>query len=325
MKFSKPALPLSDQLQLWQKRGLEISSADEALHYLQFIGYYRLSAYTLPYQDLTHPEKHFKPAVKFSDVLSLYVFDRELRLLVMDAIERIEVAVRSCLMNHMCIQYGGHWFMETKHFKQPIIGKPWQRNTPGFDHAKFLTRIDELLGIQTGRQQPERPHNEVFVNHYYHKYTDPYLPPAWMVFELFPVGTLSSVFANLKEIKDRKAVSAPLDIDEKLLEQWLLALSYIRNICAHHSRLWNRKMVIKPIVAKKHRNWLLNNDWFYAVAVALWELLQKVAPNTKWNQRLAGLIQEFPTVPIKDMGFSNDWKTNPFWQFAPQTAAPTSP
>lgn len=51
MKFTKPALSIQNLLRLWQTRGLDIDDLSEAEHYLRFIGYYRLSAYALPFQD----------------------------------------------------------------------------------------------------------------------------------------------------------------------------------------------------------------------------------------------------------------------------------
>lgn len=139
--------------------------ADEstALHYLQYIGYYRLSAYTLHFQDEGHFDKHFKASTTFEQVLALYVFDREVRLLILDAIERIEVAVRTCMVNHMSIKHGSHWFME-----KALFGSK-------FKHDEFLDFIDDELGIPETAKKPDRPHNEVFINHYYSKYDDPYL------------------------------------------------------------------------------------------------------------------------------------------------------
>ena len=166
MKFTKPPLTLPQQLAKWQTRGLVVSGEAKALHYLRFIGYYRFSAYTLPFQDPAHPDKHFRPGTTFELVLALYVFDRELRLLVLDAIERVEVAVRACLVNEMCIRHGAHWFMEPIHFRAAPATPPTR---PCFNHTEFLDNIDEELGIPKMAHAPSAPHNEVFINHYYAK------------------------------------------------------------------------------------------------------------------------------------------------------------
>ena len=118
MKFTKPAIPLDDQIALLRSRGLTIADEGRARHYLRFVGYYRLAGYALPYQvnynaDGSH---RFLDGVSFEDILDLYVFDRKLRLAVMDAVERIEVAFRAQFSQTMSELHGPHWFMDTAHF-----------------------------------------------------------------------------------------------------------------------------------------------------------------------------------------------------------------
>lgn len=313
MTFDKPPLTLEQQLDKWQSRGLVVGNRVEALHSLKFIGYYRFSAYTFPFQDPAHQDKHFLVGTTFEQVASLYLFDRELRLLVLDAIERVEVAVRACLVNEMSLKYGAHWFMESKYFKPPLSGGG---RSAGFDHSKFLSNIDKVLRISQESDAPSARHNEVFINHYYEKYGEPRLPPAWMVFEVLPLGTISLVFANLASPADRSVVAQPFGVDERVLRNWLHCLSYIRNVCAHHNRLWNRQLVIKPVVAKKHESLVPVTDRFYALAVVLHYLLEVAAPKSSWHQRLAALVDEQSAANLRAMGFPVGWKAEPFWGFS---------
>jgi abortive infection bacteriophage resistance protein len=312
VRFDKPPLPLPQQLAKWQSRGLVMNDATKALHYLQFIGYYRFSAYTLPFQDLAHPDKHFRPGTTFELVLGLYVFDRELRLLVLDAIERVEVAVRACLVNEMCLTHGSHWFMDAAHFRPP---PPAPARKPYFDHSEFLDNIDAELGIPDMAHAPSGPHNEVFINHYYAKYGEPYLPPAWMVFEVLSMNRLSQVFANLKEPDDRNRIANHFGVDEQVLQKWLHCLSYVRNLCAHHRRLWNVKLVIKPLIAKKHATLIpeLDKDKYYAVAIILHYLMGMIAPQSRWHERLANLMVKHSAAGLRAMGFPPDWRSKGFW------------
>jgi abortive infection bacteriophage resistance protein len=312
MKFSKPALDLTQQLQKWQSRGLVVPNPAEALHYLQFVGYYRFSAYTLPFQMLASPDKPFASGTTFEHVLSVYAFDRELRLLVMDAIERVEVAVRSSMVNHMSLKHGAHWFMDASHFRVPSPTHA-QVGPRGFDHSKFLDTIDDELGIPRSAKMPVRQHNEVFINHYFSKYTDPYQPPAWMVFELVSLGTLSLVFSSLKDNNDRAAIAKPFAVDEQVLGSWLHCLSYVRNLCAHHGRLWNRQLVIKPIIAKKHITLVIVKDRFYSIAFILNYLLGIIAPRSEWHDRLRALVQSYPVANAAAMGFPQGWESLPVW------------
>ena len=305
MKFQKPPLTLPLQLQKWQSRGLTVVDPPKALHYLRFIGYYRLSAYALPFQQIQtlplNPDKPFKSGTTFENILDLYVFDRELRLLVMDAIERIEVAVRTCIVNEMCLKHGAHWFMEPVHF------------TPRYRHNKLIDKIETELDI-SGQLRPRSPHHERFINHYYQKYTDPYLPPCWMIAETLPLGTWSSIYANLRQSAERKVIAGLFQVDEFILKSWLHSLTYLRNLCAHHARLWNRQFVIKPVIARKHSRFVTANDRFYAMAVVLHELLGTIAPGTTWHRRLASLLGACPIVNATAMGFPSRWTEEPFWK-----------
>jgi len=308
VKFTKPPLPLPQQLQLWEQRGLSVPDPTRALHYLRFIGYYRLSAYALPFQQasagtgLSQPDKPFRPGTAFEDILRMYVFDRELRLLVMDAIERIEVAVRTCVANEMAVRHGAHWFMEPRHFH------------PRFNHARFLGKLEEELKIQFSGHPPTGQHHEPFINHYYQAYGEPYLPPVWMVAEMQSLGVWSRVFGNLQQTAERRTIAAHFGVDEQVLHTWTHALTHLRNLCAHHSRLWNRRFVIRPKIARKHAHLVADNGQFYVFAIILHDLLRVIAPGTKWAHRLTNLLRSNPTVSLAAMGFPAGWQQEPFWQ-----------
>lgn len=293
MTFGKPALPLTDLLAKLQARGLQIPDPGSALQHLRFIGYYRLSAYALPFQQPNSPGKPFRPGTTFEDVLGLYRFDRELRLMVNDAIERIEVAVRSVLVREMSVRYGPHWFMDGRHF------------SPKYDF------INQLLAKV---ERDTRASRETFIIHYRTKYTHPRLPPSWAMAENLTFGTLSCLFAALNT-PERKAIAAPFGCDEQILQSWLHSLAYLRNLCAHHSRLWNRVFSVPPTIAKKHAAFLVHaqRDRFYALAVVLFELIQVTAPGTGWHERLKTLLAVHPGVPSLAMGFPAHWQQEPFW------------
>lgn len=304
MRFNKPALTIPDQITKLQSRGLLIPDAATAAHYLTYVGYYRLSAYALTFQDCTRPAKPFRPGTTFDQLLDLYRFDRELRLHVLDAIERIEVALRSVVNNELALRHGPHWFMNPRHF------------SARFDHADLIADIESEVRIAAPGRPPGQPHQEVFINHYYTKYGDPHLPPSWMVMETFYLSSLSRLYANLGSGAERSAIATRFGTDEFVLRGWFHVLSYVRNLCAHHARLWNRQLVIKfRQVARRHQSFLSTNDRFYAVAVVLYDLLRRIAPDTQWHLRLRDLIGRYPVVPIQAMGFPADWQQATFWNF----------
>jgi abortive infection bacteriophage resistance protein len=160
-EFCKPPLTVQQQIELLSERGLDIPEIPKAEEYLKFIGYYRLSAYFIPFQKggASQDLHLFETGATFDRVLDLYIFDRKLRLLVMDAIERIEVAIKAAIALNLSVKYGSHWFMDKDLF------------SPGFSHTEFLDQVKKDINF-------DRPKNqEKFIQHYYQKYSKPELPP----------------------------------------------------------------------------------------------------------------------------------------------------
>jgi abortive infection bacteriophage resistance protein len=227
IQFNKPPLSLPDQLALLISRGLIVGDQAEAMHYLTHIGYYRLSGYALPFQlGGSGAHRHnFEPTVTFENILDRYVFDRKLRLLVMDAVERIEISVRAALSNAIAARHGAHWYLNPTLF------------SPGFDHAKFIVGIKQ----QIGHAPANNKRRDIFIEHYYQTYSSPDMPPSWMVFEAVSFGTISFAYKNLAH-PEFVSVCASFGLPHPILISWLHSLNYIRNICAHHGRLWNRNV-----------------------------------------------------------------------------------
>ncbi len=298
MKFIKPATDIDAQIALLRSRGLVIPDDARARHYLRFMGYYRLSGYALTFQvNYNQDGSHrFHPNANFDDILDLYIFDRKLRLIVLDALERVEVAARSTLSHEMSLRYGAHWFMDAAHF------------VPNYDYANFVAHIKKDIGHDAAKKHTR----QVFIQHYYDKYGEPELPPSWMVFEALSFGSVSQVFKNLKR-EQQKPIAKLFGMDSKVLASWLHTISYLRNLVAHHQRLWNRSFTIKPISAKRYADDLTDPTRFYAQAVIIQLMLKVIAPDSQWSQRLAQLMAEHPNVPIRRLGFPADWQTREIW------------
>jgi len=302
--YCKPALTIEQQIDLLLSEGLTIPDRDKARHYLNFIGYHRLSGYFLTFQqnasDVT--PYSFKDNVTFRDILDIYIFDRELRLLVMDSIERIEVAFRACISNTMSENHGSHWFMDPSHF------------VARFKHGELLEKIKRETCHSS--VTPERNHSrrEAFIHQYYKNYCHTDLPPSWMVFEIMSLGTLSSIYASLASRYMQKTICKQFGINHLVMESWLHTLTYLRNLCAHHARLWNRQFSIKPTIMKVYQRQLERNYTFYAQAAMLYVLMHIIADGSKWQRRLAELLDKHPNVFIRAMGFPENWKDDPFWR-----------
>jgi abortive infection bacteriophage resistance protein len=305
MKFAKPSLTISDQIKLLQRRGMTIPDHAAAEHYLRHISYYRLRAYWLPFEGPVPAEGDhaFANKCSFDDAISLYVFDRRLRLLIMDAIERVEVSIRAGWAHQIAVQYGPHGYLDATVHDRPDR------------HAQALSSlIDEI----------ERS-KDTFIVHYKNKYDDPIQPPIWMASEILSLGQLSKWVGNLKFRHDRKAIAKPYGLDEKILVSALHHLTYVRNICAHHGRLWNKQFTVTMIAPNSPGSLKLavqasDARRIYNTLTMLGYLLGIISPGTDWKVQLVKLLGEFPLVDVAAMGFPSDWQDRPAWRPAVNTA-----
>lgn len=302
-KYSKPPTTIQEQVALLQNRGLLISDEERLKRYLRSIGYFRLSGYAIAFQKKDPSDSHqFRTGTNFDHVLSAYVFDRKLRLLVLDALERIEVAFRVAVSHELSVRHGSHWFMDSNIF------------SARFCHTEFITRVKREIHYDDARSGIERVTKCLeYILHYYSNYEDPDLPPSWMVFETLSFGTVSNIFNNLKPDK-QKIIAKNFNMHHEVLASWIHSISHLRNLVAHHSRLWNRIFTIKPKIAKRYSTELADNSRFYAQAVILQILLSSTAHRSQWAKRLFQLLEEYRNTQSKELGFPNNWNHQEFWK-----------
>lgn len=299
MRFAKLALSVEQQLDLLSRRGMAVANRASALQHLDHISYYRLRAYWLPSEisGATGGEHAFRPGTRFETILDLYNFDRKLRLLVMDAIERIEVSLRTRWAHVLALGHGPHAYLDAALFRKAT------------QHAKCLARLQEEF---------ERS-NEAFVIHYRQKYTDPELPPLWVVSVLLTFGQLSLWFQNIKENATRVQISTPYRLDEQIIGSFAHHLSYVRNVCAHHMRLWNREATIGMKLPAKP-DWLgatfnqAQPKRLYNTLVMLAYMLDTISPMSRWRMNLLDLMDEHSAVNQTEMGFSTGWRSSAIWK-----------
>ena len=337
--FKKPALSIEEQLALLVERGLQVSDSERACQYLEVISYFRLSAYMRPFQVPSSSKHQFKVGALFSDIVSLYAFDRELRLLVMDSIERVEVAVRTAINNVMSTVYSDpHWYLRDELFKandqsrarllEAVHGKIKQE-VRQFEHERKRIEAHSSLSHSQKTALIERRKQEHYFRHYGLTYEEPALPPGWAMIEELSLGQLSRLFAGIARDRDKKAICKRFCVYPELLTSWLHTLTFVRNICAHHGRLWNRELAVKPKVPTSSRiKWAeLGNSShegsgagytgrLYIVLLILNYLMQQVSPDSEWNGRLKSLLEKYPKVPIAPIGIPEQWQQDIFWRFS---------
>lgn len=294
--FDKPPKTTEEHIALLKERGLIIDNMDRAFKYIKHIGYYRLTGYMYPFQ-LADKSHKFKENVTFDMVIRQYLFDKKLRLLILDYIERLEVSIRAQVSDTMSLSYGAHWYL----------------NDELFDNKKLHSEL--IMKIKSYCADP----NEVFLKNYYFKYNKPEFPPSWMVMETFSMGTLSSIFGNIKAPKERGQIANCYNAVPSILETWLDSLNFIRNCCAHHSRLWNKKIPFKPSLPSKKANKVLfnitdeTNQRIYGILSCMLYMIKAISPNSKFKERLFALFAEYSEININYMGFVDGWKDEPIW------------
>lgn len=310
--FTKPQMSVADLIVQWKSRGLIIPDEDRAIRYLNYINYYRFSVYTIPFQIENDPTHTFLDNVNFDDILETYVFDRELRLLVLDALERVEVAIKSQLCNLMCEQTNdAFWLFDETHFLNKT------------SHQKFLTSL--YIKIKNETKNHDDNSHQTPIQHFHSIYDGPN-PPVWMVFEILSFGEISRLYRNLKNKRIKRAIAINLGLNEPLLHSWSLSLSHIRNIVAHHSRLWNRVLGTSLAIPTSTKiNWIKNTSQsnneiitrrLYGILVALQVILYQISPSSEWAKRFKSLLEKYPNIPHKAMRIPENWEEDPFWEKA---------
>lgn len=311
--FDKPALSPAEQVDKLRARGLRIDDESRVLHHLANVSYYRLSAYTRPFYIPDDAEHCFQSGVAFEDIFSLYVFDRELRLLLLDAIERLEVALRAQITNTLAEHHGPHGYLDPSVFDTR------------YRHDWLLNKLDQAV---------KEREVEAFLAHYRAKYVSaPPQPPIWMAVELLTFKEVSFLLSNLRHEADTKRIELHFGWKFPVLKSWFRSLSDLRNLCAHHMRIWNREFGSRPEMPKKHpQNWpvlpqalstgshlhpeqtLNPQRRLYMQLVVIESLLRVVNPGSGWAEQLVRLLDRHPQLSRPHMGFPPDWEKEPFWQ-----------
>lgn len=299
MKYTKPPLSFEQQAQRLLDRGLIASDKETLVRNLSAVNYYRLSAYWYPFKRIgsVTGDEHFVPGTTFKMIWRRYTFDRQLRLLMMDAIEHVEVAIlRTRMVEQFTLQHGPFGYCKPANFNTKL------------DHARLMREIENNV---------ERSKEE-FVQRFRGKYTSEPRLPLWMTAEVMTFGQLFTFFRYLHHT-EKKRLARIFGLYPPVLESWLHSLLFTRNACAHHARLWNREIPIRPKLPNIHHRpeWhkpvKIDNRRVFPLLTILKYLLSYIAPHTDWDGRLLNLLHEYDEIPIRQMGFPENWQESPLW------------
>lgn len=292
--YTKQPISIADQMAMLKRRGLLFDDEQKAVECLKIISYFRLANYWKPMESdkVNHV---FKPKSRFENVVALYNFDKELRTLIFSAIQSIEIALRTKVIQIVSSNYGAFWFADESLFSNAAI------------FSKCITNIDDEL---------KRSKEDYLVEHFA-KYDNPPYPPAWKTLEVSSFGTLSKLYCNLSDNNIKKQIAREFALPQHLyLESWIKSLSVLRNCIAHHARIWNRKFPWKPQLPKKP--WIqtktISKEKLYTQLCCVAYLMDAIQPDNDFKQKLKALLSEYSIVDVAAMGFPKIWHNEPLWK-----------
>lgn len=295
-RYDKSWFSYEQQVQKLIERGLVVQDHAAAQRFLAHLNYYRFSGYCLAFE----AERHvFREGTTFEDVVAAYEFDRSLRDLLTEALETIEVDLRTTVAYHFGQEYGA--------FGHTVPANFFRTN----GHAGWITRL---------RDEADRS-KELFVTHFRHNYQEFPDLPIWIVTEVMSFGSLSKMYRCMQR-QDQRKIARRYGVQPAALENWMHHCVYVRNLCAHHSRLWDRKWAIRPaLLAGKswHPPFLPDNKRLFATLLVFRHLLKRMSAVAAFAAHWAHRIEEhmvsppFVANPLETMGLTPNWKNHPVW------------
>lgn len=302
--FDKKAFTLTQQVEQLQERGLEIKRPRIAEKYLINISYYRLGEYWYVMQ--SDKEKHiFKPNSNFEDVITLYNFDADLRLLLFGVIEKIEISLRTKLIYYLSHEIDPWWFQNFEIFADSKA------------LVKTLSNLEEEIS---------RTKDDSIKKHIKKHKDDGRFPPAWKSLEQTSFGALSKLYGNLKNnVNAKNQIAKDFGaVNHTYLPSWLQSIAQIRNFCAHHSRLWNRNLpgTVK-LLPKPPNPWIVDNinvpkqhefSQLYVHMCLMRYMLNTIIPQNDFSTKLSDLLAQYPSVDPNALGMKPNWQNEPLWK-----------
>ena len=293
--FGKDYKTPRELVTLLENRGLIINDRQKAQLYLESIGYYRLSAYMYPLLKAPKTLHHYKFGSSFSKVMMLYRFDKKLRLLLFNEIEKIEVAVREAVMN-MTIERTSDIY--------------WLTNSSYFHNQTIFNNSMTMLSKEYERS------TEDFIEHFKRTYNEPF-PPAWILGELLPMGSVNMYYRNLKDKTLKKQIAKRFCLHAPVFESWLSVLTLTRNTCCHHARVWNKvNKIIPNDMRGMTRPWITipadKRRIYYNMCIIKY-FLDIISPNNDMLDKMHNLFSKFPEIDLAALGFPVGWEQEPLW------------
>ena len=280
---------IDEQIALLRSRGLAIADEELARDFLLRNNYYRISGYSLTLRS----HDVFSKNASFQNIVDIYCFDHEFRHILLQYIEKIEVAVKSVYTHEFTRRHGPTGYLDVGHFTDPV---------------KYKEIIDKVE-----KQKDSRLPHEAYLKHYVEELKEDI--PLWAYIDLFTISDVSFMYKiSEKDVKD--AVAASLGLNARgadILERFMHSITIIRNLCAHGSRLYNRLFEQKPWLNKKEqrlliqgKNGIVDNAHLFGFILIMRRLL-KLEEFAEMKKQILQLNGKYPFVDMRYYGFPKGW------------------
>ena len=296
MEYTNPPLDTPQLIASLRERGLNIADEGKAVRFLEDVSYFRFAAYLRPLEN-GNDDKHFKEGAAMEQAMALYEFDAELRMLLFAAIQRIEISLRSKVINQFSLAHGAFWYMN------PELAT---------DKHKYVENLSSL------ERELQRSKDD-FIKEHYAKYGSHTLPPSWKLIDLSSFGCLTKLYFNFSDGALKKKVARSYGVpQQEILESWMKAINALRNTCAHHGRVWNRVMPTMPqMPVRLKRPWIKNRvqvaNRLYAVFCCIIYWLNAIDARNTLVGDFKALLKRYPMVDVAALGFPTGWQDEELW------------
>lgn len=280
-KSHQDPIDLNEQIENLISLGLEIEDGNYAKNVLNRVSYYRLiKAYSITLKE----DGKYIEGTTFKNIVDLYLFDMEFRHILFSFIEHIEVYLRAVITNYFSLKYGNFGYKDIENYKK----KNFQKST-----------LKEL------EREINRNEKSPFIHNFKENYEGGEIP-FYAAIEVASFGTLSRMYKNM-ENEDKREIAKIFDVDYTYLESWIENLSYVRNICAHYGRLYGAKLTKTPKLYREYLKLGVSNNTIFASVLNL-KILADPEYYKKFYINLLKIINKYPSVALKHLGFIEDWK-----------------
>lgn len=281
-KIYQEPISIENQVKNLIDLGLLVEDKTYAKKILGRISYYRLiKAYSITLKK----DGRYISGISFEDIVSLYKFDRELRQLIFEIIEHIEVSLRAVITNYFSLKYGNFGYKDLSNV------------------GKYKNRYKEALNDL--ERETKRNRRSPFIKNFKDNYEGGEIP-LYAVIEVASFGTLSKMYKNMKN-EDKSKIAKVFHTDYHYFESWIENFAYIRNICAHYGRLYGAKLTKSPKLYKEYLKKNISNNTIFATLVNL-KIVSEEENYKKFYNDLTELIARYENIELGHVGFIENWK-----------------